>query len=58
MSPHCQNCGSFVTPEFVRVFGDNGDEVYGCLDCVGATQVKNGAGIEGRDGRVAPGGSR
>ncbi|MGA9402367.1 DUF7563 family protein [Haladaptatus sp.] len=38
----CRNCGSFVTPDFARVFGNNDDEVFGCLDCMSATAVKNG----------------
>jgi hypothetical protein len=29
----CENCGSFVTGEFVRVFGSNEGQVYGCPDC-------------------------
>ncbi|WP_456071297.1 DUF7563 family protein [Haladaptatus caseinilyticus] len=38
----CRSCGSFVTPEFTRVFGNNDDEVFGCLDCMSATAVRNG----------------
>ncbi|WP_458190644.1 DUF7563 family protein [Haladaptatus sp. NG-WS-4] len=38
----CQNCNSFITPEFGRVFGDNDDEVYGCLECMSGTEVRNG----------------
>lgn len=26
MSPHCQNCGSFVTKDYVRVFGIDGED--------------------------------
>ena len=39
----CRNCGSFITPDFARVFGNNDDEVFGCFDCLSATAVKNGA---------------
>ena len=38
----CRNCGSFVTRDFARVFGNNHDEVFGCLDCMTATDVKKG----------------
>ncbi len=38
----CQNCGSFITPEFARVFGNNDDDVFGCLECMSGTDVKNG----------------
>ncbi|WP_449272251.1 DUF7563 family protein [Halostella limicola] len=51
--PECNNCGSFVTPDFARVFGGNEDEVYGCLDCVGATAVKNGAGLDQVEARTS-----
>ena len=38
----CRNCGSFVTRDFARVFGNNHNEVFGCLDCMTATDVKKG----------------
>ena len=38
----CRSCGSFVTRDFARVFGNNQNEVYGCLDCMTATEVKKG----------------
>ncbi|WP_438267129.1 DUF7563 family protein [Haladaptatus salinisoli] len=38
----CQNCDSFVTPQFARVFGNNRNEVYGCFECMTATEVKRG----------------
>ena len=41
-SNHCQNCGSFVTRDFARVFGNNHNEVFGCLECMTATDVKKG----------------
>lgn len=41
--PECNNCGAFVTPDFARVFGDNDGEVFGCLECQTATDVKDGA---------------
>ncbi|SIR77490.1 hypothetical protein SAMN05421858_3784 [Haladaptatus litoreus] len=38
----CRNCGSFVTPQFTRVFGNNRNEVFGCFECMTATEVKRG----------------
>ncbi|WP_458187823.1 DUF7563 family protein [Haladaptatus sp. NG-WS-4] len=38
----CRNCDSFVTPQFARVFGNNRNEVYGCFECMTATEVKRG----------------
>jgi len=32
-APHCNVCGSAVSHRFTKIFGDNQDEVYGCLDC-------------------------
>lgn len=31
--PNCDNCGAFVTPSFVRVFGDNAGDLPGCPEC-------------------------
>jgi hypothetical protein len=31
-----------VTRDFARVFGNNHNEVYGCLECMTATEVKKG----------------
>lgn len=39
----CRNCGGFVTDRFTRVFGDNRNRVFGCFDCMTATEIKNGA---------------
>ena len=38
----CRSCGSFVTRDFARVFGNNHNEVFGCLECMTATEVKKG----------------
>lgn len=40
----CLNCGSMVTGQFARVFGDNDDDVYGCPNCCGIKELYNGAG--------------
>jgi hypothetical protein len=44
-SNECNNCGSFVTPQFARVFGDNDDEVYGCLNCQTARELREQAHV-------------
>jgi len=41
--PVCENCGAFVTATFVRVFGDNGGDVYGCYQCESASELVGGA---------------
>ena len=49
----CRNCGSFVTRDFARVFGNNYNEVFGCLECMSATNVKRG-GARSKDAEVPP----
>lgn len=43
----CHNCGSYVTKQFARVFGDNGDQVYGCLECSTMRELRDGSGVDG-----------
>lgn len=38
----CQNCGSEVTDSFVRVFGNNEREVYGCPRCSTFSAIMEG----------------
>lgn len=40
----CQQCQTPVSRQFRRVFGDNDNRVWACLDCTTATRVKRGAG--------------
>lgn len=40
--PECNNCGSFVTPTFVRVFGDNDNDIFGCPDCTQIVSLQAG----------------
>lgn len=40
--PTCNNCDRFVSTRFLRVFGDNHDEVDGCLHCRTAEAVMSG----------------
>jgi len=41
----CNNCGSFVSRRFSRVFGNNEDEVYGCLQCSTMRDLREGGGV-------------
>ncbi len=38
----CVNCGSFVTPQFARVFGDNQNRVTQCLNCTTSRELCRG----------------
>lgn len=40
----CQNCGTYVTKQFVRVFGANDGSVYGCLSCLTLRDLREGGG--------------
>ncbi|SFR65703.1 hypothetical protein SAMN04487947_3179 [Halogeometricum rufum] len=40
--PKCNNCDTFVTPRFARVFGDNEDDIYGCRNCLSVTALVEG----------------
>ncbi len=39
-APRCVSCGNQVTPQFARVFGDNGDVVHACPDCSTYREMK------------------
>lgn len=41
--PECRNCGSHVTVQFARVFGDNADTVHNCMECVPNAELDDGA---------------
>jgi len=38
----CRACGSSVTPEFVRVFGSNDGELFGCPACTEYVELFEG----------------
>ncbi len=40
----CQSCGTYVTKQFVRVFGANDGSVYGCLSCLTLRDLREGGG--------------
>ncbi|SEW31549.1 DUF7563 family protein [Natrinema salifodinae] len=42
--PTCGNCGAYVTRDFVRVFGVDGD-IQGCPDCATYRELYTGAGV-------------
>lgn len=35
----CSNCGSHVTEQYVKIFGDRNDEVDTCLHCIEGSRV-------------------
>ncbi|WP_350355448.1 DUF7563 family protein [Halorarius litoreus] len=40
----CQNCNSFVSRQFSRVFGDNDDVVHYCPECNTFSNLFDGHG--------------
>ncbi|WP_210423568.1 DUF7563 family protein [Halorussus marinus] len=44
----CQFCGTHVTEQFRRVFGDDQDIVHRCIECDTITRLQKGTGA-GRD---------
>jgi hypothetical protein len=44
--PACRNCGSFVTPRFVRVFGTNDSQLHACPDCAPVGELMEGKGAQ------------
>jgi len=40
----CENCGSYVTKQFIRVFGGNDGSVYGCMNCSTGRTLREGGG--------------
>ncbi|MFW6321580.1 MAG: DUF7563 family protein [Halohasta sp.] len=42
----CNNCGSYVTKQFVRVFGANDGSVYGCMNCSTGRELREGGGTQ------------
>ena len=39
-APRCVNCGTQVTRQFARVFGDNRDVVHACPECATYREMK------------------
>lgn len=47
MSKTCERCGSAVSDQFARVFGNNESKVFRCMNCVvleegGRSALRNG----------------
>lgn len=40
--PDCYRCGSFVTTDFIRVFGTNDGEVHRCPECASFKELIEG----------------
>lgn len=40
----CNNCGTFVTTDYARVFGDNEGTVHGCPECTALRYLTEGMG--------------
>ncbi|WP_135536978.1 DUF7563 family protein [Halostella pelagica] len=43
----CRNCGAYVSNQFARVFGNNQNRVYACLDCSTTRDLREGVATEG-----------
>lgn len=39
----CRNCGTHVTEQFARVFGDERDRVYRCMSCDSKRRLHRGS---------------
>ncbi|AHG04021.1 hypothetical protein HALDL1_10730 [Halobacterium sp. DL1] len=52
--PQCRNCGSHVTVQFARVFGDNQDSVHNCMDCVPNAELDDGAASNSQSRSESP----
>lgn len=50
--PRCTKCGTHVTVQFARVFGDNENTVRGCMACVPNAEL--GGGTDATDRHAAP----
>ncbi|MDS0476878.1 hypothetical protein [Natrinema sp. 1APR25-10V2] len=43
--PECGACGEFVTRDFIRVFGIDG-EVHGCPTCTTYRELQDGSAVD------------
>lgn len=41
----CKHCESYVSHKFLRVFGDNDNEVHACLNCTSMRELVQGAAV-------------
>ncbi|MGM0592183.1 MAG: DUF7563 family protein [Halobacteriota archaeon] len=40
----CRNCGEYVSRDFVRVFGDNHNDIFACPACRHMSDIIHGVG--------------
>ena len=40
----CNSCGAAVTHQFARVFGNNDNQVFGCMHCRSMAELQQGGG--------------
>lgn len=40
----CNNCNTYVTQQFARVFGDNDNTVHACIECSTLHALRDGEG--------------
>ncbi|MFC7134023.1 MULTISPECIES: DUF7563 family protein [Salinibaculum] len=40
----CNNCNTYVTQQFARVFGDNDNTVHACIECSTLHALREGEG--------------
>jgi hypothetical protein len=38
----CQNCNSYISFRFARVFGNNDDKVHACINCTNLNALRDG----------------
>ena len=38
----CQNCNSYISFRFARVFGNNDDQVHACINCTNLNALRDG----------------
>lgn len=41
----CRNCKQYISHQFARVFGNNDDEVFGCVECSTLTSSDQRSGL-------------
>ncbi len=44
----CLSCDTYVSADFARVFGNNEDTIYACLNCTTLAALRDGQAVEPR----------
>lgn len=44
----CLSCDTYVSADFARVFGNNDDTIYACLNCTTLADLRDGQAVEPR----------